>query len=1117
MPCVLTVHHGGRADVLLDTLVELLAAPPDDPFTTEVVSVPSRGIERWLQQQLSRQLGTTSSTTATAGGPPSHDGITANVDFPFPDRLVRRALGDDAAADPWDVGPLTWHVLASLRVTDPVATYVRARQIADLFDRYAVYRPGLLHQWRAGYDHGPDGRTARRAPRLASALVAATRRSARSRSRPAPADIGRRPPRRRTRRRLAGARGGAGVRHAPGVADQRARRAQCPPRCARPAPPPVTVLVAVGRGTGCIADPRAAPSTDRGELVASPAHHVGAGGAREPSGATRRRRRQPDGVPSTTSASIRRRSRCSIGSTATSAAAVDPAASPPLRWTPADRSFQVHAAHGRTRQVEVLRDALAHLLDDPAGDLQLRDIVVLCPDLENYRAVLSSTLGILPGADGSGAPRFPLSIARSTRTDEPLVEALLAVLRTARGRCTASAVGALATLAPVRRTFGFSDADLANISEWIDAANVRWGLDGDHLASDGIPSEVEVTTWEAALDRLLLGITMMPTPSRIAIGERRPCDAVGLDDAIGLGRLAELVHRLRAIRRLVSAPMPAAEWIIVLREVADAMLTSDPAQPWEARQLARLFEPIERDLVAAPGGGGRRPDAGRDAVGAPRRRPVPRPVGQLGQRGDHRVRTGRSPGRAARSRLHSRARRRRPAPIDITPGRPAGAYTMRRRPRSPDRAAGAAPRRAALGPSPSADHLLGQRRPYQPADAAGHPAGGTARRRRRLLHSSPTRAGGERRCGIAWLDRHVHGRHDIGVTGDPPSSPGVRRSQPPARPARRAGRVVVRSDGATTARRRGAAGARYPASSANCASRRRRRSNDRWPSPTSSPRSVNPVRTFLLHGVGVRIPRQPEERSDLVATKPDPLGAWGLASRLFELVLASELPIDDIEQQWRRLAAADGDLPPGRFAERAAASTRERIAALTDGLAASGLPLRAAGIETIDLRLPSGRTLTDKVTDVHGTTVVLSRPGRLRPKELLDAHVRVLALRATGIDADGIIAGTTTKQPYDSVRVDVDVDAATAMSALDELVELALLCRSVAMPIAVNVAAAWAAGAFKAVPDTAWKEDLWDPSTQLVFGHLIAPDLGLHIPPGEHRTGFELATRLWGLLRGVVS
>ena len=279
---------------------------------------------------------------------------------------------------------------------------------------------------------------------------------------------------------------------------------------------------------------------------------------------------------------------------------------------------------------------------------------------------------------------------------------------------------------------------------------------------------------------------------------------------------------------------------------------------------------------------------------------------------------------------------------------------------------------------------------------------------------------------------------------------------------------------------------------------------------------VNPVRTFLQHGVGVRIPRQREERSDLVATKPDPLGAWGLASRLFELVLASELPVDGIEQQWRRLAAADGDLPPGRFAERAAASTRERIAALTAGLATSGLPLRGAGVETIDLRLPSGRTLTDRVTDVHGTTVVLARPGRLRPKELLDAHVRVLALRAAGIDADGIIAGTTAKHPYDSVRVVIDVDAATAAAALDELVELACSagrsrCRSRSTSPRRGPARS------RSNADQAWIEDLWDASTALVFGHLIAPDLGRHIPPGEHQTGLELATRLWGLLRGVVS
>ncbi|HEY5875028.1 MAG TPA: exodeoxyribonuclease V subunit gamma, partial [Ilumatobacteraceae bacterium] len=444
---MLTVHHGGRADVLLDTLVELLAAPPDDPFTTEVVSVPSRGIERWLQQQLSRQLGTTSTptSTSTAGGPPAHDGIAANVDFPVPDRLVRRALGDDAAGDPWDVGPLTWHVLASLRVTDPAASYVRARQIADLFDRYAVYRPGLLHQWRAGYDHGPDGRPlderhvwqARLWRQLAVQLG------------PDPAQ--------RLLTSVDDLRAGELAGDLPervvvlafgtlpasqiSVLDALSvhrdvhvlllhpspcwwRSAE--ERAVSPAPEPPLPRIAVSSSHPLL--------TTWGQVAHESQAALRAGAPTARWRAVDDERVDPP--PVTLLDRLHRDLR----------SAVDPAASPPLRWTPADRSFQVHAAHGRTRQVEVLRDALAHLLDDPAGDLQLRDIVVLCPDLENYRAVLSSTLGILPGADGSGAPRFPLSIARSTRTDEPLVEALHAVLRTARGRCTASVVGALATL-----------------------------------------------------------------------------------------------------------------------------------------------------------------------------------------------------------------------------------------------------------------------------------------------------------------------------------------------------------------------------------------------------------------------------------------------------------------------------------------------------------------------------------------------------------------------------------------------------------------------------------------------------------------------------------------------
>ena len=62
------------------------------------------------------------------------------------------------------------------------------------------------------------------------------------------------------------------------------------------------------------------------------------------------------------------------------------------------RSIQVHACHGRARQVEVVRDAILHLLDaDPT--LEPRDVVVMCPDIEAFAPLIQATFGAGETAD----------------------------------------------------------------------------------------------------------------------------------------------------------------------------------------------------------------------------------------------------------------------------------------------------------------------------------------------------------------------------------------------------------------------------------------------------------------------------------------------------------------------------------------------------------------------------------------------------------------------------------------------------------------------------------------------------------------------------------------------
>ena len=165
---MLHIHRAERADGLADALGELLAAPLDDPFAPEVVSVPTRGMERWLSQRLSASLG---------ASPGRRDGVCANVLFPTPRRLIGDAIatasGVDPDGDPWQPERSAWPLLevvdgalgqpwldklsTHLGHGDDAPDLVRqtrrlsvVRHLAELFDRYSLHRPEMVRAWAAG-------------------------------------------------------------------------------------------------------------------------------------------------------------------------------------------------------------------------------------------------------------------------------------------------------------------------------------------------------------------------------------------------------------------------------------------------------------------------------------------------------------------------------------------------------------------------------------------------------------------------------------------------------------------------------------------------------------------------------------------------------------------------------------------------------------------------------------------------------------------------------------------------------------------------------------------------------------------------------------------------------
>ena len=617
---MLEVTAADRPEPLVERLVARLTVPLADPFTPEVVVVPSLGMRSWLTAQLAEHLGA------------SHlgsDGITANIDLCFPGSLRSRLLGSTREVDdPWQVDRLALAVLDVLRRTPgdpalgPAGTdlsggtwYGRARRIADLLDRYGLHRPALVQAWAAGAAVDTAGETLRPADRWQYELFTRVR-----------AQLGTRAPAERL----------------PLLLDELAAgtaRADLPER---------VTLIGLSTFPAGLLDPLVALGEQRSVLLLwlapSPTQFGSLLDRPLPSGSRATWRspllRRDDPAPTVDgghpllrswgqaareaavelgrlgqagAASVRAPSTSSIppGHLDESLLACvqreirgDTPPSGTHRLADGDRSLVIHQGAGPTRQVEILRDEICHrLADDPT--LTEDDIAVLCPDLERFAPLISAVFGP-PSLDHP--PRAPCGdtppplryqvVGTGAVGHDPVLDAVLATLDVASGRAPASAVLDLCGQPAVRHRFRFADDDLATIAAWADETAVRWGLDGSHRHEHGFPADFTSNTWQATLDQLLAGVAVTSSDLGLAIGAIAPTDCEG-DRAALAGRLAEVLAQLRLLHDDLRADRTLGQWCDLLVELADTFT----AVPWELSWSRSRFERLMVELRARAGRG----------------------------------------------------------------------------------------------------------------------------------------------------------------------------------------------------------------------------------------------------------------------------------------------------------------------------------------------------------------------------------------------------------------------------------------------------------------------------------------------------------------------------------
>jgi exodeoxyribonuclease V gamma subunit len=1141
---MLHIHRAERADGLVRALGDLLSVPPADPFAAEVVAVPARGMERWLTQQLSSRLGSRSGRA---------DGVCANVAFPSPQALVSDAValasGIAPEADPWRperaIWPLLdvvehalgepWALALSTHLghgADPPEPHREARRLstvrhlAELFHRYALQRPELVRAWADGGAQSGGGTLA---PSSAPWQAELWRRLQARIPLPDPAErLSAACARLRAEPELLAlperislfglTRLPAGYLH---VLHALAAGREVHLFVLHPSP---ALWTAVGTAL-----PHPPPALARGDdpTTELPAHPLlrswGRDGRElqlvlsgsEPYIDHRETTAEPE--PNTLLARIRadiRADRPPPG------APLD--GRPELRapLAPADHSIQVHSCHGRARQVEVVRDAVLHALDeDPT--LEPRDVIVMCPEIETFAPLIQATFGTAELAaeeSESAAPAIDLRVRladRSLRKTNPVLGVLATLMELAGGRFTASQLLDLADREPVRRRFALDDDALGRLQSWIADAGVRWGLDREHRA----PFKLEALpngTWRAGLDRLLLGVTMTEDGQRLLSGVL-PLDDVD-SGAIDLaGRLAELVSRLGAVLDRLSTPQPLAAWAQAIAAGADALTHCSGRDAWQRAQLQRILD----ELVAE--------SAASDA-----RLALPEIRALLAER--LRSRPTRANFRTGHLTVCTLVPMRSvPHRVVCLLGLDDGAFP-RRAPRDGDDVMLECPQIGERDPRSEDRQLL-----LDALMAAGE----------QLI---VTYTGNDERTNQELPPAVPIGELLDAADATAVPAAGADGEQPPAR-----AQILIRHPLQPFDRRNFTPGAlscdgpwsfdpvALGGAEAILSPRRAGRPFLEGPLPARDGSGIDlddlirfvqhPVKAFLRQRLQISLSDRSEEIADELPVKLDGLERWGVGQRLLEAQLAG------IDRRSAGLAEiARGALPPG---ELGLPVIRE-IYPVVDAIAETLRTVRGDGPEPepvdIHLTLGDGRTLTGTVPGVSGSAVLTSTYSRLAAKHRIVAWVRLLALTA----ADPALAYTAAsigRGRGDSVAVrrirclgaDEAERRAVAHAQLDALIDLydrgmreplPIFCRSSAEYAAASAAGRDASDAALGEWLSTWNFDREDRELEhlLVLGGErtlaevmetvpASDEYGAGWDPSEGSRFGRLACRLWdGLL-----
>lgn len=250
-----------------------------------------------------------------------------------------------------------------------------------------------------------------------------------------------------------------------------------------------------------------------------------------------------------------------------------------------DPSLTVVSCHSKLRELQIVKQYILRLLNENPT-IQLRDIVVMAPDVQEYGPLISAVFADIQHSISD----------RSLRHRNRLLSGFLDFLLLFSGRFGWDELLDLLNVPAIAQNFGLQQTDLENIHSWVVESGIRWGLSEKQRAEVVQPAFSE-GSWQAGLERMLMGYAIN---SDELVDNILPFTEIEGNNAEPLGGLCQFISLLERARLNFKNSYPLKKWSQQLLSFARELFVEN-----SEKDVSREFLELQELLVDLAEGGGK--------------------------------------------------------------------------------------------------------------------------------------------------------------------------------------------------------------------------------------------------------------------------------------------------------------------------------------------------------------------------------------------------------------------------------------------------------------------------------------------------------------------------------